>query len=78
MAAVRKSSQIFLLSKMPLPPCDTAPSGVTVATKMGSNPPSNQDYWGYLIEPDKTPTPLFEQLLLGIAHYIVGLRHYPS
>ncbi|KAL9100730.1 MAG: hypothetical protein Q9163_003937, partial [Psora crenata] len=27
-------------------------------------------YWGYLIQPDKQPTPVFEQLLLGVANYI--------
>ena len=31
-----------------------------------------QEYWGYLIERDKTPTPLLEQLLLGLANYIVS------
>ena len=30
------------------------------------------EYWGYLIKPDKNPSPLFEQLLLGVAHYIVS------
>lgn len=29
-----------------------------------------QEYWGYLIQPDKSPTPVFEQLLLGVANYI--------
>jgi hypothetical protein len=29
------------------------------------------DYWGYLVKPDKSPSPVFEQLLLGIANYIV-------
>ncbi|SLM39293.1 hypothetical protein LPUS_01148 [Lasallia pustulata] len=29
-----------------------------------------EEYWGYLIKADKTPTPLCEQLLLGIANYI--------
>jgi len=30
------------------------------------------DFWGpYLIKPDKSPTLVFEQLLLGIANYIV-------
>lgn len=29
------------------------------------------DYWGYLIGPDKSPAPLFEQLLLGVANYVV-------
>lgn len=29
------------------------------------------EYWGYLVKPDKTPSPVFEQLLLGIANYIV-------
>lgn len=28
-------------------------------------------YWGYLINADKTPTPVLEQLLLGLANYIV-------
>ena len=31
-----------------------------------------QEFWGYLINRDKTPTPLLEQLLLGLANYIVG------
>ena len=30
-----------------------------------------QEYWGKLIRLDNTPTPLLEQLLLGIANYIV-------
>ena len=29
-------------------------------------------YWGYLIRPDKSPTPVLEQLLLGVANYIVS------
>ncbi len=33
---------------------------------------TTKDYWGYLIEPDKTPTPLLRDLLLGIANYIVS------
>ena len=32
-----------------------------------------QEYWGYLIRPDKSPSPVFEQLLLGVANYIVSL-----
>ena len=32
------------------------------------------EYWGYLIKPDKSPTPVFEQLLLGVADYIVSAR----
>lgn len=40
---------------------------------MGSCPPAIQNYWGYLVEPDKTASPRLEDLLLGIAHYIVGL-----
>ncbi|MCJ1272817.1 hypothetical protein MMC21_000606 [Puttea exsequens] len=28
------------------------------------------EYWGYLIRPDKSPSPVFEQLLLGVANYI--------
>ena len=31
-----------------------------------------QEYWGYLIKADKSPTPIFEQLLLGVANYIVS------
>ncbi|MCJ1442050.1 MAG: hypothetical protein MMC23_002542 [Stictis urceolatum] len=31
---------------------------------------ATKEYWGYLIKPDKSPAPLFEELLLGIAHYI--------
>lgn len=31
-----------------------------------------QEYWGYLIRADKSPTPKFEQLLLGVANYIVS------
>ncbi|KAL8735040.1 MAG: hypothetical protein Q9181_002978 [Wetmoreana brouardii] len=27
-------------------------------------------YWGYLIKPNKSPSPILEQLLLGIANYI--------
>ena len=30
-----------------------------------------EEYWGYLIKEDKSPAPIFEQLLLGIASYIV-------
>ena len=39
---------------------------------MGSTAVTAQEYWGYLIKPDKNPTPVFEQLLLGVANYIVG------
>ena len=35
-----------------------------------------QEYWGYLIKPDKSPTPVFEQLLLGVANYIVSFLPY--
>ncbi|KAL8746711.1 MAG: hypothetical protein Q9190_001304 [Brigantiaea leucoxantha] len=31
---------------------------------------SPPEYWGYLIRPDNSPSPVFEQLLLGIANYI--------
>lgn len=34
-----------------------------------------EEYWGYLIKDDKSPSPVFEQLLLGIADYIVRLEH---
>ena len=37
---------------------------------MSSNSPQ-QDYWGYLINKDRSPTALFEALLKGIAAYIV-------
>lgn len=30
------------------------------------------EYWGYLIGPDKSAAPLFQQLLLGVANYIVS------
>lgn len=30
-----------------------------------------KDYFGYCIAPDKTATPIFEQLLVGIYGYIV-------
>lgn len=36
------------------------------------NATAAQEYWGYLINPDKSPTALFEGLLLSIAHYIVS------
>jgi hypothetical protein len=39
----------------------------------GKHKTEEDDYWGYLIEADRSPTPLFQQLLIGIAHYIVGL-----
>lgn len=39
-------------------------------------------YWGYLIKHDKSPSPVCEQLLLGIANYIVSqsslLLHLPT
>ncbi|KAI4133183.1 MAG: hypothetical protein LQ347_002265 [Umbilicaria vellea] len=38
---------------------------------MGNATITAEEYWGYLIQPDKTPTPLFEQFLLSIASYIV-------
>ena len=40
---------------------------------MGSRSPVLRDYWGYLIEPDNTPAPKLEQLLLGLANYIVSI-----
>lgn len=33
-----------------------------------------QDYWGYLIKPDKCGTELFDRLLKGIAEIIVSGR----
>ena len=44
-------------------PCATMNNGA-IAT---------EEYWGYLIKDDKSPSPVFEQLLLGIANYIVRL-----
>ena len=44
----------------------------TTAEAMASNAVAAQEYWGYLINPDKSPTPVFEQLLLGVANYIVS------
>lgn len=41
---------------------------------MGSAAVAAHEYWGNsLINPDKSPTPLLEQLLLGVANYIVFL-----
>lgn len=40
---------------------------------MGSTAVAAHEYWGYLIKPDKNPTAVFEQLLYGIANYIVYL-----
>ncbi|MCJ1424684.1 hypothetical protein MMC29_002572, partial [Sticta canariensis] len=38
---------------------------------MGSNAAvAASEYWGYFVRPDKSPSPVFEQLLLGIANYI--------
>ncbi|CAF9938419.1 MAG: hypothetical protein ALECFALPRED_007688 [Alectoria fallacina] len=37
---------------------------------MASTAVAAQEYWGYLIKPDKSPTPVFELLLLGVANYI--------
>ena len=42
---------------------------------MSSGAIATDEYWGYLIKDDKSPSPIFEQLLLGIANYIVGLQH---
>jgi hypothetical protein len=42
---------------------------------MGSSAVAAQEYWGYLINPDKSPTPVFEQLLLGVASYIVRFSY---
>ena len=39
---------------------------------MASTAVAAQEYWGYLIKPDKSPTPVFELLLLGVANYIVS------
>lgn len=39
---------------------------------MASTAVAAQEYWGYLIKPDRSPTPVFEQLLLGVANYIVS------
>lgn len=34
-----------------------------------------EKYWGYLFTPNRYPAPLLEQLLYGIANYIVHLPH---
>ena len=34
--------------------------------------PTEDEDIGYLLRPDKSPTPFFEQLLLGIANYLVS------
>ncbi|KAL9615364.1 MAG: hypothetical protein Q9167_000192 [Letrouitia subvulpina] len=48
---------------------------------MNSASVASPEYWGYLIRPDKSPSPVFEQLLLGIANYIVskdgGIKQIP-
>ena len=38
---------------------------------MSNGAVATEEYWGYLIKDDKSPSPVFEQLLLGIANYIV-------
>ena len=40
---------------------------------MATSAAEAKQYWGYLIAADKAPTQKFEQLLQGIAHYIVCL-----
>ena len=35
-------------------------------------------YWGELIKRDKTPSKLLQELLLGIANYIVSFPYYPK
>ena len=45
---------------------------IRATTAMASTAVAAHEYWGYLIKPDKFPTPVFEQLLLGIANYIVS------
>ena len=45
------------------------------AVTMPHSPAAAHDQWGYLIKPDKTAAPLLEELLLGIAHYIVSSTH---
>ncbi|KAL8703483.1 MAG: hypothetical protein Q9201_003326 [Fulgogasparrea decipioides] len=39
---------------------------------MGSTSINPPGYWGYLIKPNKSPSPILEQLLLGIANYILA------
>ena len=34
--------------------------------------PTEDEEIGYLLQPDRSPTPFFEQLLLAIANYIVS------
>lgn len=34
---------------------------------------SGGDYWGTLINADKSPTPLLEELCIGLAQLMVGL-----
>jgi hypothetical protein len=51
------------------------PHSATLKSIMASSAASAQEYWGYLIMPDKAPAPLLEQLLLGIANYIVSRHH---
>ena len=41
---------------------------------LSEDAPTQDEEIGYLFRPDKSPTPFFEQLLLGIAIYIVSAR----
>ena len=40
---------------------------------MGSKQPAKDFDWGYLIQPDKSPSPRLEQLCLGLAGVIVNI-----
>jgi hypothetical protein len=42
------------------------------------NEEDNSNYWGTLINPDKSPAPLLEQLCIGLAQLMVSLSSYPS
>ena len=62
------------------PPTAVAAAAVVAPRIMATaSPPPNPDvpldpksYYGYLFQPDKAPTPLFDTLLRAIAQHIVG------
>lgn len=50
----------------------SATDRATTATTIASTARIAQEYWGYLMQTDRSPTPVFEQLILGVANYIVS------
>lgn len=58
----------------PLPSLEAIPNELAAETSifLGKDVPTKDEEIGYLLQPDRSPTPFFEQLLLGIANYIVS------